>query len=158
MQRNWMWVVGAALVLVPATVRAQGRPLTVSGTQLLNFGAVLPGVPEIVPWTDAANAGRFSLTGAKNAEVRITFTLPAALIAPGGRTLTLQFGASDGAFNTQNSTAAASTFDPRVALVTRFGQQGRLFFWLGGRALPTTTQVAGTYDGTITLTAAYTGN
>jgi uncharacterized protein DUF4402 len=158
MQRNSWFLIGVLAVAMQGTAGAQGRPLNVSGTQLLDFGAVLPGVQQIVPWNDAASGGRFSITGAKGSEVRLTFTLPASLIATGGRTLPLQFGPSDGAWNTQNTAATASTFDPRVPLVTRLSNQGRLFFWLGGKALPSGTQAAGTYNGSITLTAMYTGN
>lgn len=137
---------------------AQGRPLTATGTQDLNFGAVFPGVSEQVLRTDAANAGRFEVRGRILAEVRITLTLPATLNASGGRTIPLVFGPNDGGRNTQNNASSATAFDPRVPLVTRLGLPGRLFIFLGGRLNPPSTATAGTYQATITLTSAYTGN
>jgi hypothetical protein len=137
---------------------AQGRPLSLSGTNQLTFASVFPGVPEFVSRTDAVNAGAFQVRGQNTAEVAFTFTLPAALTAAGGKSLRLQFGANDGGWNTQNDLATAKAFDPRVTLTVRTSQQGRLFLWLGGTALPSATQAAGSYTGTVTLSAAYTGN
>jgi len=161
--RRWFLVTAATVAALAAAgigsrAEAQGRPLNVSGTQLLNFPTVFPGLPELVPTSDPVNAGRFSVTGIRNSEVQLTFTLPASLTAPGGYALPLQFGPGDGAWNTQNTLAAAQAFDPRVPLVTRFSNNGRLFLWLGGTALPSGTQVSGIYTGSITLAAAYTGN
>ncbi len=156
--------VGAVLVaaLVAAAgvreAKAQGRPLSVSGGNQLTFALVFPGVPEIVSRSDAVNAGSFQLRGQNRAEVVLTFTLPVALTAAGGASLTLQFGSNDGGWNTQNDLVTARAFDPRVPLTVLLSQQGRLFIWLGGTALPSPTQVAGAYAGTVTLSAAYTGN
>lgn len=146
------------LVVLGGDARAQGRPLTATGTQTLNFGTVFPGVPERVNRTDAANAGRFDVRGRILAEVRITFTLPTALTASGGRTIPLVFGPNDGGRNTQNNATTAQAFDPRVPLVTRLGIPGRLYIFLGGTLNPSPTTTAGTYQATITLTSAYTGN
>jgi hypothetical protein len=150
----------AAMAVAVGTgkAEAQGRPLSVTGQNQLTFATVFPGVPEMVSYTDAVNAGAFQVRGIKDAEVALTFTLPSKLQAPGARTLNLLFGPSDGAWNRLNSVATARTFDPRVVLTVQLSQQGRLFLWLGGTALPTATQAAGSYTGTVTLTAAYTGN
>lgn len=147
----------ALLLLTWRSSQAQGTP-TATGTQDLNFGMVFPGVSEVVSRTDAANAGRFDVRGILLLEVRITLTLPAALTASGGRTIPLVFGPNDGGRNTQNNAATATAFDPRVPLVTRLGLLGRLYIFLGGRANPASTTTAGTYQATITLTSAYTGN
>jgi len=151
----------AVLIAVAAgagKAEAQGRPLNVSGGTQLTFASVFPGVPEIVSFRDQVNAGAFQVTGRNRSEIALTFTLPTVLNAAGGRTLRLQFGPGDGGWNTQNSVSTAQAFDPRVVLTVRLSQQGRLFLWLGGTALPTATQAAGSYTGTVTLTAAYTGN
>jgi len=158
---RWGSAVLAAMVAAAAGAggaEAQGRPLSVSGANQLTFATVFPGVPEMVSRTDAVNAGAFQVRGANTKEVLLTFTLPAMLSAAGGRSLPLQFGPNDGGWNTQNDLATARAFDPRVNLVVRTSQQGRLFLWLGGTALPSATQAAGAYTGTLTLTAAYTGN
>ena len=147
-----------ALLVLGQHAEAQGRPLTVSGDQLLNFGNVFPGVPEVVSRTDAANAGRFEVRGRILSEVSITFTLPPALTASGGQSIPLVFGPNDAGRNTQNNATTAQAFDPRVPLVTRLGAPGRLFVFLGGTLNPPPTAGAGTYLATITLTSAYTGN
>jgi len=157
------WALAVLAVMTAAAAgagqaEAQGRPLSASGQNDLTFASVFPGVPEIVSYADAVNAGAFQARGQKDSEVALTLTLPTALMAAGGRTLTLQFGPNDGAWNIQNDVATARAFDPRVVLTVRLSQQGRLFLWLGGTALPTATQAAGSYSGTVTLTAAYTGN
>jgi hypothetical protein len=141
-------------------VQAQGpsRPLTVTGSQNLVFGAVIPGVPQTILRTDAAFAGRYEMRGSNRAEVRIEFTLPAAMAGPAGATLPLQFGAGDGGRNTENTIGTAVAFDPRVPLVTNLHANGRLYIWLGGTASPSGTQRSGNYTAVITLTASYTGN
>lgn len=134
------------------------RPLSPVGAQMLDFGNVFPGLRATVLRTDAVKAGRFDLTGTRLTEIRVTFTLPVALTAPAGQTLPLEFLAGDGGFSQNNTIGAATAFDPRVALVTRLSGTGRLFIWIGAAALPSPTQQAATYNGTITLTAAYTAN
>jgi hypothetical protein len=119
---------------------------------------VIPGVPSIISRTDIAASGRFDVRGAKDSEVRVTLTLPVALTAPGGQTLPLTFTANDGGYNIVNDQPSARAFDPRTQLLARLSGQGRLFVYLGGTALPSGVQPAGAYTGTITLTAAYTGN
>lgn len=136
----------------------QGRALNPVGRQMLDFGNVFPGVRTATLRTDAVKAGRFDLTGSNRAELRIIFTLPMALTAPAGQTLPLVFAAGDGGVSQSNSIASATAFDPRVPLIIRLSGTGRLFIWLGGTAVPSSTQQAATYTGTITLTAAYTGN
>jgi len=150
----------AALVAAAGVreAKAQGRPLSVSGVNPLTFALVFPGIPEIVSRSDAVNAGAFQVRGRNGSEVVLTFTLPVALTAAGGLSLTLQFGPDDGGWNTQNDLVTARAFDPRVTLTVRLSQQGRLFVWLGSTALPSPTQAAGDYTGTVTLSAAYTGN
>jgi hypothetical protein len=134
------------------------RPLTVTGLRQLDFGTLFPGVPATVLRTDAAFSGAFDMRGTNRAEVSISMTLPAALLGPGGRTLPLQFTAGDAGYSQSNTIGAATAFDPRVPLVTRLANNGRLYVWLGGTALPASTQWPGDYNATVTLTAAYTGN
>src|SRR2546422_8565743 len=46
-------------------------PITVSGTQNLSFGNVFPGVAKAVAYTDAANAGKFSVAGQDRKSTRL---------------------------------------------------------------------------------------
>ena len=151
-------VVPVLLLLGVHEALGQGTALTATGTQDLNFGTIFAGVPGQVLRTDAANAGRFDLRGHPRSEVSVTFTLPAALTASGGRTIPLVFSPNDGGRNNQNNATTATAFDPRVPLITDLGTPGRLFIYLGGRVTPSPTVTAGTYQATITLTSAYTGN
>jgi len=158
-------IVGAVLLVMTAgagRMMAQGGPppraLTAGGSQNLDFGALISGVPTTILRTDTRSAGRFDLRGDRQAEVRIDLTLPVALTGPGGRTLPLQFGPADGGYNTANNVGSSQAFDPQAPLIARLGNSGRLYIWLGGTALPAVNQVSGTYTATVTLTAAYTGN
>lgn len=140
---------------------AQGppaRPLSPAGAKNLTFGVLFPGVPTQILPTDAVNAGRYDIRGTNRAEVQVTFTLPAVMTGPVGATMTLVFGAADGGFSQQNTISTAQVFDPRVPLITRLSNGGRLYIWLGGTVQPSGTQRSGTYTAVVTLTAAYTGN
>lgn len=141
----------------PGPAAAQFGPFAF-GFRNLAFGSLLPGVPEAVSPADGSRSGRFLIFGLRRAEVQIDFSLPAALAGPGGQALPLQFGPTDGGFSTTPATGSMVVFDPRVPLVTRLGNSGLLYLWLGGTALPSGQQPAGSYSATITITVAYTGS
>lgn len=143
----------SALAPVPGPASAQFA----FGLRNLTFGSLLPGVPEPVSPADS-RSGLFLIFGLPRAEVRINFSLPAALIGAGGQNLPLQFGPTDGGFAPTSSGASIVVFDPRVPLVTRLSNIGRLYVRLGGTALPSGQQGAGNYSATITITVAYTGS
>ena len=147
----------AVLAVLAPTARGQQKPLSGSGTTPIAFGAIFPGVPTSVPRTDAVRAGSFDVRGTKNVQVRFDFALPAAMTNAGGRTLPLAFGAGDGGYATTATIAAATAFDPRVALLARLSNTGRLYIWLGGTVLPGSQQASGAYSATLTMTMAYTG-
>ena len=130
--------------------------LSATAVDSLIFGDVFPGTTRSVLPTDASS-GSFSLTGAANAEVSVSFTLPANLVGPGGN-LPISFGANAASRNVANSRAGSVTFDPAGAEVTRLdAATGELYVFIGGSVSPT-TQANGSYTGDITLSAAYTGN
>jgi hypothetical protein len=139
-------------------VCAQGRVLTVTGDQGLQFGIVLPGLPSPVSPTDVANAGRFQIRGDRNAEVVIQFNLPTEMVAPGGAVLPMAFGVADGSWSARPSIQHAQAFDPNIPLVARLGNGGRLYVRLGGTAQPLSSQAQGEYSATIAAIVAYTGN
>lgn len=158
--RRWRYHLLVVTLLaggVAGPARAQkGRPLNASGTQSLTFGTIFPGVASAVPRTDAARAGTFQITGQKNTDVRITFTLPAAL-SLGGQAVPLRFGAGDGGVSTSGTIGTATGFDPRVPLTATLSQQGRLYLFLGGTALPGGQQPAGSYAADVTISVCYVG-
>jgi hypothetical protein len=132
------------------------QALTISAVDSLLLGAVFPGTTRTIAPSDAAS-GSFSLSGAPNAEVTLSFTLPASL-SNGVDNLPISFGASSAGHNQANSRSGLSLFDPSAVATTRLdGVSGSLYVFIGGSVSPT-TQPAGSYTGAITLATAYTGN
>jgi hypothetical protein len=148
-----LWLLGSGAA---ARLDAQGRPLSVAPGQNLAFGPIFPGVTTRITRTDALRSGQFQVTGAKNSSVQVTFTLPPAMLV-GSRTVPMQFGSADGGVSTQATIGSATAFDPRVPLVTTLSQQGRLYLFLGGTALPGVQQTAGSYAAPVTVSVCYVG-
>jgi len=158
----------AALALAPNVAAAQATAsigaradvqiaLTATAVDSLIFGNVFPGTTKNILPTDATS-GSFQITGAANAAVTVDFSLPAALSDGVGNTLPITFGATSAAYNQLNSRAGAGLFDPASTLTANLDATGgNLYVFIGGSVSPT-TEPAGTYKGTITLTTAYTGN
>ena len=158
--------VALALVLVGvATARAQGvngsitataqvqTPITVTGTQNLSCGNVFPGVAKAVAYTDATNAGKFSVAGQASTPVTYSFTLPANLTSAGNN---LPIGSWLGYENTANSTSGGSAITPSATPTTStLSAGGALFFFLGATVTPPANLPAGAYSGTVTLTVSY---
>lgn len=157
----------AALALAPNAAAAQTgsitatanvlTPLTVTGVNNLDFGNVYPGVNASVAPT-AATAGSFTIAGVAGAQITLTFTLPTNLQDAALDNLPISFATTDAASNQANSQAGAGVIDPNQVLTTNLdATTGNYYVWIGGTVAPTGSQPAGTYNGTITLTAAYTG-
>ena len=142
-------------IAAAAPLGAQGRPVGVSGVRSLVFGVVFPGVPLTVARTDAANSGQFDLTGNKNAQVQLTFTLPTTMTGPAGATMPLTFGGSDAGYSASQAVGSQVASDPRTPFLATLNKNGRGSVFLGGTVTPPTTQRAGSYTGTITLSIVY---
>ncbi len=128
------------------------QPITVTKTRDLDFGLVFAGVNKVIAVTSATSAS-FSITGQSSTQVHITFTLPATLTS-GGNALTLSTWTAR--HNTTNSAATGTDFTPSSSPTTAtLSAAGGLFVFLGATAEPTTTQAAGTYTGTATMTVVY---
>lgn len=128
----------------------------------LGFGTVLPGTPVTVDPRTSTAAGKFELHGARNAQFSASFTLPAVLQAGvGGPTMPIAFGATSGCHDARDRQNQCTLYDPRTPLVQRLRNNvppnNTYFVWLGGTVTPGATQGAGVYQGTITITASYTG-
>lgn len=128
------------------------RPLTVQGTRSLAFGTLLAGVSKSVLRTDAINGGQLDISGPKNVQVMLTFTLPSIMTGPAGATLPLSFGSTDGGWSPPQQIGTQVGFDPRVPFTAPLDQNGKVSVYLGGTAQPAANQRAGSYVGTITLT------
>ncbi len=137
---------------ITATAVVQ-TPLTVTGAASLDFGNVFPGVVKSIAPT-AAGAGRFSIAGQAAAQVILTFTLPTNLTNGANN---LPIGTFLGGQFATNTQASQTAITPTAPVTTNLGAAGTLFVWLGATVTPTITQVAGTYNGTITMAVVYTG-
>jgi len=152
----------AALISLTASAQAQSaninatatvyQAMTVTGARTLDFGNVFPGVAKSIG-VAAATSGRFDLTGQSSANVDLTFTLPTNLTSGANN---LPIGSWTGCTNATNTTTGCTTFTPSgSASASAFSGAGALFVWVGGTVTPGGAQAAGTYTGTVTLTAAY---
>ncbi len=156
----------AALALIGTAGSVQGQsasiaatatvvtPITVTGTAPLAFGNVFQGVNKTIAFSDATS-GRFSLTGYLGSQVALTFTLPVTLSSGAN---TMPINTYDVRVNGTNAVAGASalTVTSGTPVNSNF-VAGNLFVFIGGRVQPAAAQVAGTYTGSIVLSAAYTG-
>ena len=136
------------------------QPLTVTGTNNLAFGNVYPGVNKSIAYSDAANAGKFAVSGYGGAQVTLSFALPTDLNGPSGSLLPIDNWT--GYYNTTSgATSGGTTFTPSTAVTTTnlsgAAGTGSLFVFIGARVSPTSTQTAGAYTNTVTMTVAYTG-
>lgn len=121
-----------------------------TGNNLL-FGTVLPNVSKAIAVTDAG-AGTFLVVGAASATVDLSFTLPGPLTGTGGNLTITNW---DAQANTANDPTGGTNFDPSAGLTGTSLGAGTLYIFIGAEVQPTNTQAAGTYQGTITLTATY---
>jgi hypothetical protein len=155
-------VLATILSLAGSSVRAQSaninatatvfQAMTVTGARTLDFGTVFPGVAKVIG-VAAATSGRFDLTGQNSANVDLTFTLPANLTSAGNN---LPIGSWTGCTSPTNTTAGCTAFTPSgSATASAFSGTGALFVFVGGTVTPAAAQAAGSYTGTVTLTAAY---
>lgn len=171
----WL-AVAAVAALMPATASAQTtdndqivatgvvtQGLEVAAVANLDFGTLLPGFAGNVDFTDVGSpgAGQFLVTGAVNAEVTLLFTsLPVVLTRVGfSETMPISYTA---AYSAVGNPASATPFTANLpgppASLPRIGAGNELYVYLGGTVTPAPTQVAGTYEATVVLEAAYTGN
>lgn len=139
----------SANAAVTATV---DQPLSVSATNGLAFGNLIPGTNKTVAVTDAA-AAAFTVVGQFNAPISMTFTIPATL-SNGANTLPLASWTARR--SATNSSASGLDFTPSaIATQGAIGGSGNLYVFVGATAQPSLSQVAGSYTGTLTFTVVY---
>ncbi len=133
---------GGAFAQAPASVGVDAVPV-----QGLSFGPLIPGVSEAVPVTDAGRRAEIVLNG--HGTLDVTLVLPASMVSPTGARLPLLFTARDGALM-RNVSASLLPFDPLNTTRVRLdASQGPARLLLGGTALPSREQTAGSYTATI---------
>ncbi|HWB40571.1 MAG TPA: DUF4402 domain-containing protein [Gemmatimonadales bacterium] len=126
--------------------------VTVTGANDLQFGNVTPGVNKTVAIADAG-AGRFDVVKAANQGVTLAFTLPANLTAGANN---LPIGTWTGGWNTANTPAGATAFTPSAGGSNTAATAGTtLFVFVGATVSPAAAQPAGSYSGTVTMSAVY---
>lgn len=155
---------------VRATATILFPPLVGAGIKPLQFGSLVPGVPKTV-LPNAAAAGEFRISGVRNRRsLSLTLGLPATLRNAANQALAVSFNGSYAA-NCEITTAGACdpvtyvawnpVTTPTFNDTPNRSRPGRprydldLFsVYVGGVALPTAGQPAGTYVGTISVTIA----
>ncbi|HEX9611839.1 MAG TPA: hypothetical protein VF978_08100 [Gemmatimonadales bacterium] len=134
--------------------------MTLTPLRDLQFGSIPLGVPTTVLPT-APNAGAWQVTGASNAFVSLSFTLPATLgntQAVPGVTLPISFAGTAALWRRAvNDPSGATIFNPVVGATGRFGPPPNptLYIWIGGTVIPAPAQLPGIYTGTVMLQVAY---
>lgn len=163
-----------ALVATPASAQVTANAditasaevlgnLTITGAQGLNFGFVVPTVTltrAVSPTAGGASAAQWNITGTANAEIALTWTLPANL-TDGVTNIPLAFAATDAAWaDLAANQATATAFSPLAGSNLNISAAGALFVWLGGTINPggAFAGAPGTYSATVNLQVAYTGN
>ncbi len=141
------------LVGTPPAALAQ---LSVFPVRNLTFGQVSPGVPQVVPPSDPTRRAAFDVVAAKG-QYTLTVTLPAVLVGPGVATVPLSFGGTDGLFEVPRR-SKLDPFDPRVPFSFRLNQNdGNAAVYLGGTAVPASSQRPGNYRATLSILITNTG-
>ena len=137
---------------IQATATVQ-QPVNVTGAADLDFGNVFPGVNKSVAVSDGG-AGRWDVTGQSGTSVELTFSLPAAL---SDGTNSLSIGTYTGHWNNVSASPSGGTaFTPSGgASNATLGGAGQLYVYIGATVTPTTTQAAGVYTGSLSMTVAY---
>ena len=138
-----------ASATVTATVQ---QPIAVTKNNDLSFGNVFPGIDKSIAVT-AGGAAKFTVAGQASTPVNLTFTIPAT-IASGGNNLTLANWT--GHFATTDVTSGGTTFTPSASATSAtLSGSGALYVYVGATAQPTSTQAAGNYSGSMTMTVVY---
>jgi hypothetical protein len=162
----------------PITASANvAAAVTVAKDVDLYFGNVVPGLTKTVgndggllagtAGGTIASEGRFIVTKGINTQVTLGFgTLPTNLTITGGGSETLPINFTDFGGTTPLAKVSDGTnnapFTPASGIVlantgaTAFAYAASTFkVHIGGTVVPSTSQLTGTYQGTITLTATY---
>lgn len=126
--------------------------ITVTGASDLQFGNVTPGVNKTIAIADGG-AGRFDIQKAANQGVTLSFTLPTNL---SDGTNNLPIGTWTGGWNTSATPAGATAFTPSAGGTNTAATAGTaLSVYVGATVSPAAGQVAGSYSGTVTMSAIY---
>ncbi len=128
------------------------QAITVSPDNALDFGNVTPGVNRTVAPSDAG-AGRFTITKAAGTGLSLSFVLPANLVSGGNN---LAISGWTGAWNTSATPTGATSFTPSASAYNTGTVAGStVVVYVGATVQPTAAQAAGSYSGSVQMTAVY---
>jgi hypothetical protein len=114
----------------------------------LRFGTLLPGVPTRIPPADLSGAAKIQVTG--KGRMTLVVVLPAFVTSPNGQNIPLQFSANDGQY--MIGTGPMRAFDPRSPLTISVpAAQGKVELFVGGTAVPASTQAPGNYASLVSV-------
>ena len=136
-----------------ATVTAAvQQPITVTKDNDLSFGNVFPGIDKSIAVT-AGGAAKFTVAGQASTPVNLTFTLPATITSSGNN---LTLANWTGHHATTDVTTGGTTFTPSASATSAtLSTSGAMYVYVGSTAQPTSTQAAGSYSGTMSMTVVY---
>lgn len=158
--RSWPARVLTVVVLagaLPSLAMAQ-RPVRTTLKKDMTFPRVFPGVPVTVSPRDGVYAGAVDITGPNRAPLAVDIAVDPTTVVmsgPGGATMLMSFNATAAAYSQSGTQATATYFDPKVPTNVMLSNNGRGTIYIGGTLTPSTSQVAGTYTGTLTITVTY---
>ena len=144
-------MLAVVLLAWPTMVKAQ---LQVLGIRNLAFGAVIPGVTSTVPPSDAVKSGQFEIQAAQGTRLRLDFTLPTQLTAPGGATMPINFQNNDALLIETGPGAVPQNQNPKSMKPYTMNYGNRLLLFLGGQVLPAGGQTTGNYSAGVILTVS----
>ncbi len=143
-------------------------PLTATTTAPLAFGTITKGQKATIN-ADASNAGAFYFSG--DAEDEITISIPSEVTisttSGAGASMTVTLNRSGVRMNDKNQIPSSKTKDFSSGSTTgelskdnqgdgtHFDGLGQLYVWIGGEVTPAASQQRGSYEGTFTVSAAY---
>lgn len=143
-----------ALAALAGTVPAAAQSAaSVSAVQPLDFGNLLPGVPETVTVDDAWRRAEVGLVASGNVTIRVV--VPAALVSRDGARIPLTSRFGDGVVRYKNDRLA--TFDPNQPVRVRIPPgHGTASVLVGSTANTSSTQPAGVYTATMVVVVSPT--
>ena len=123
----------------------------------MDFGNdLLPGVDRIIYPIDPGGRGAFQIEGEGGLEVSVSFILPDYL-SDGGSQLPVSFSGDYAGYGTNPMGNSLTLFNPQTGLQMTLSSMPNYIF-IGGIAMPLSSQPSGNYTGTITIQVEYTGN
>lgn len=124
-------------------------------SQPLDFGQIIAGVTEVVPPTDVTRRGDITIQGTSTGDASLTLVLPTELQSPDGTMIPLQFLAGDVLFQQPQGGRIDVNLTGPTTVRLHNRRPGHLY--LGGRAIPSVGQRAGSYSATIVVVVAPPG-